>query len=244
MINKLDEKLKKYSHEYFIKEFMKSKPNPGYKKLKNKYIWLLVSFCIVIALLVLSVIYSSQWGARWYYWGVLSLFFCLLVAGAFLGKLECRKTTVLSKSAATFLEKHKDLKKKIQDCDPLTTRKKKKQYIDSIINSYRADIVKQYLNNDYNINTIKAIKDETSIKEFKYNLDFIAVCALVALSVSFITWLEIDIQNGWPIAVLGFLILLLCYFVSLGIKLAVWLRKHKKYKILRETLSFILYDYI
>lgn len=149
MINKLNEQLKKYSHEYFVKEFMKSKPNAGYNKLKSKQVWILVGFCIlIVAILVVSVIYNPHWGAGWYYWGVLSLFFCLLVAGAFLGRLECRKTTVLSGMASTYLENHEDLKKKIQNCDPLTTRKKKKRYIDSIINSSMADIVKQYLSNE------------------------------------------------------------------------------------------------
>lgn len=245
MINKLNEQLKEYSYEYFVKEFMKSKPNAGYNKLTSKHNWTLAGFCILISILVLLGIYSSHWSANWYYWFLLFLCLCLLVADIFcLGKLECRRITVLSGMASAYLENHKDLKKKIQDCAPLTTRKKKKQYIDSIINSYRADIVKQYLSNDYNINTIKVIKDETSIKEFKYNLDFIAVCALVSLSVSFVAWLRSDIQNGWPIAVLGFFILLLCYFVSLGIRLVSWVRKHNKYKVLRETLSFILYDYM
>lgn len=238
MINRLDERLKKYSHKYFVKEFMKCKPNTEYNKLEKKEIWALVSFCILAVVLILLLICSSRLSACWYWYPL-----CLLVYAFVYWKLECRKMTVLSGMGSAYLEKHKDLKKKIQDYDLLATQKDRK-YVDTIQNSYRAEIVKQCLGNDYNISTISALKNEISIQGVKFDCGFSSVCSLVALSIAFAAWEGPHIQQGWPIAVLCFFILLLVYTVCSVVRVLMWNFKCKKYKILRETLTFMLYNYM
>lgn len=243
MINKLDDKLKEYSNEYFMNEFIKSKPNTEYNKLNYKCIGLFVGLCIVFVLFVFSFVYRSYLGQGWY-WCSLSLLLCLLVSVFYLGELENRRLAVLSEMASAYLESHGELEK-IQDYGLLTTWKEKMQYIHSIRNSYRADIVKRSLGNDYSIDAIKALKDAVEIKGVKLDLNFVSVCSFIALSVSLVAWFGFDIKNGWPI-VLGFFLILLGGYVAFDycVKLFKWHCKCKKYKILRETLSFMLYDYM
>lgn len=243
MINKLDERLKKYSHKYFVKEFMKCKPDKEYNKLENKQVWTRVSFCILMVILIVSLIGNFHLSACWY-WYYSCILLCLCAVYAFVcWKLECRKMTVLSGMAVVYLEKHRDLKKKIQEQGLLTTERDRK-YINTIENTYRADIVKRCLGENCNINVIKALKDEISIKDVKFDLSFIPVCSLVALSIAIANWLTTNIQERWLIAVVIFLVLLGLYSVIHLIRLSVWNFKCKKYKILRGTLSFMLYDYM
>lgn len=242
MINKLDERLKKYSHKYFVKEFMKCKPNTEYNKLEKKEVWALVSLCILVVVLILLLICSSRLRVWWYWYPLCLILFSLVYVFVY-WKLECRKMMVLAGMAPAYLENHKDLKKKIQNYSLLKIGRDRK-YVKTIENTYRADILKRYLGNDYNINTIKALKDEISIKDVKFDLGFIPFCSLIALSVSLVAWMGLNIQKGWPIAVLIFLVLLGLYSVIHLVRLSVWDFKCKKYKILRETLSFMLYDYM
>lgn len=243
MINKLNEELKKYSHKYFVKEFMKCKPNTEYSKLKKKGVGLLVGFCILVVMLALSFICRCYLGDCWYLCS-LCLLLCLLVLAFWSRDVECHRMKVLSGMAAAYLDTHEDLKKRIQDYALLTTWKDRMQYIYAIRNTYRADIVKQCLGNDYNISTISALSNGISIKGVKFDLGFVPFCSLVALSVSLAAWARPHIQQGWPIAVLGIFFLLIGYSAYHGVRLIVWDFKCKKYKILRETLSFMLYDYM
>lgn len=243
MINKLDERLKKYSHKYFVKEFMKYKPNTEYKKLKKKGVWLVAGFCILIIMLTVSVICRCYLGDCWYLCS-LCLLICLFVLAFWSRDVECYRMKVLAGMAAAYLDTHEDLKKRIQDYALLTTWKGRMQYIYAIRNTYRADIVKQCLGNDYNICTLKALKDEISIKGVKFDLGFISFCSLFALSIAIADWLSPYTQNKWPIAIGVLFFLVLFYFLGHGARLVARDFKCKKYKILRETLTFMLYNYM
>ena len=243
MINKLDEKLRKYSHKYFVEEFMKCKPNTEYRKVKKKGAWLLGSFCILIGMLTLSVICGYYWGDCWYLCS-LSLLICLLVLAFWSRDVECYRMKVLSGMAAAYLDNHEALKKNIKDYALLATWKDRMKYINTIENTYRADMVKQHLGNDYNIGTIGVLKKEISINGMKFELGFGLVCSLVALSITVADRLSDNVQEERPIAVMIFFILLLCYFVYHSVRLVAWDLKCKRYKILRDTLTFMLYNYM
>ena len=243
MINKLDEKLRKYSHKYFVEEFMKCKPNTEYRKVKKKGAWLLGSFCILIGMLTLSVICGYYWGDCWYLCS-LSLLICLLVLAFWSRDVECYRMKVLSRMAATYLDTHEALKRRIQDYALLKTWKDRMQYISVIENTYRADILKQCLGDDYNISTISALKNEISIKRVKFDLGFISFCSLVALSIAVADWLRGDVQEGWLIAIGILFFLVLFYFLGHGARVVIRDFKCKRYKILRDTLTFMLYDYM
>lgn len=242
MINELNEMLKEYSHKYFIKEFRKSKPKTAYNKLQYKCVGVFVGSCILGELCVLSIIYRGHLGECWY-WIFLCLLLSLFVGVFCLVELDSHRMTVLSGMASAYLENHGE-REKIQDCFLLTTRKEKMQYIYFIKNSYRASIVRQYLGKDYSIGAIKALKDEVEIKDVKLGLDFISVCSIIALCVALVTWYGLDIEHGWPIVLVSFLLLVAIPVIIYVIKLGEWeFFKSKKHKELRETLTFMLYDY-
>lgn len=243
MINELNEKLKEYSHEYFVNEFRKSKPNTAYNKLQYKSVGVFVGLCILGFLLVLSIIYRGHLGEYWY-WISLCLFLSLVVGIFFLVELDSHRMTVLSGMASAYLENQGE-REKIQDSLLLKNRTEKMQYINYIKNSYRAEIVRKHLGNDYNINTIKALKDEAEIKDVRLGLDFVSVCSIIALCVALVTWYGLDIEHGWPIVLVSFLSLVAIPVIIYVIKLGEWeFFKSKTHKERRETLSFILYDYM
>lgn len=243
MINKLNEELKKYSHKYFVKEFMKCKPNAEYNKVKKKGVLLLTGFCVLIVMLTLSVICRCYLGDCWYLCSS-CLLLCLIVLAFWSRDVECHRMKILSEMASAYLDNHEVLKIRIQDYTLLTTWNDRMQYIYAIRNTYRADILKQCLGNDYNISTISALKNEISIKRVKFDLGFISFCSLVALSIAVADWLSDNVQEGWPIAIGILCLLVLVYFLGHRARLVVRDFKCKIYKILRETLSFMLYDYI
>lgn len=241
MINELDEKLKVYSDEYFINEFVKSKPIVGYCKLERRCGVAIGAFFVLLPVLILSIM---CWSRLYYclYWLSLCLFLCLLVDVFLLVKLERQRTKILLEMANAYLEKHGEIKGRIPN-GSLKTSIAQNKYIHSIENAYRAEIVRQYLSNDYSISVIKALNDEVEIKEVKFGLGFFSVCSLLALSVSLVAWGGFDIKSGWHIAFVVFF-----YLVAIPVVIYVFkigrleLFTNKRRKELRETLSFMLYD--
>lgn len=244
MINKLDEKLKAYSNEYFIDEFVKSKPAAEYCALESKCGVAAGAFFVLLPILILSIKSWSRLCPSWY-WFSLCLFIGLFADIFFFRKLNCRRTKILYEMACAYKEKNDNLKAKVLDCGLLTTPKAQNQYINAVKNAYRADIVKRELGNEYNIKTIKVLKDEIKIKEVKLGLNFGSICSFFAVSVALAAWYRFDYKNGWPI-VLGFFSIFLSGYVIFDycVRLFMHPYKSKKYSILRETLSFMLYDYM
>ena len=242
MINKLDEKLKAYSNEYFIDEFIKSKPSTEYCKLESKCGVAAGAFRVLLPVWILSIACWSRLSPCWYWVVFLCLLLCLLVDIVFFWKFSRRRTKILSDMACAYLERHSDIKEKLPDCGILRTRKEKKQSVNFIGNVYRAEIVKQYLGQDYSISTLKALKDEIAIKEVEWGLGLISLCSLGALSVALFQWKGFDFQNGWSYAIGGTVILSAIYVIFYFGRL-LWLQyKGKKHAILRETLIFMLHD--
>ena len=244
MINKLDEKLKAYSNEYFIDEFIKSKPSAEYCKVESKCGVAAGAFCVLLPMLILAIKFWSRLCPCWY-WLSLFLLLGLLLDIYFFRKLDRRRTKFLFEMACVYREKHDNLQVKVLDCGLLTTKKAQNQYIYLVRNAYRADIVKRELGNEYNISTIKTLKDAIKIKEVKLGLNFGSICSFFALSVALSAWYGFDFKNGWPIAVGFFLILLGGYVIfDYCVRLFICPYKSKKYSALRETLSFMIYDYM
>lgn len=243
MINELNEKMKEYSHEYFVKEFRNSKPSIEYNELEYKI------FVTIAALVVVGVIGGLLLVCRVcecpkYYWVGGALVPCLLGGLIYFFRLNCKKTKILLEMANAYFAKHGDIRGKLPNA-PLKTARARNKYIRAIENAYRAEIVRQYLGNEYTISTIKTLKDEVEIKDVKLGLSFASICSFLGLSVSVVAWFGFDIEKGWPIALCGVLFLLAVHVGIYVAKLGGWeFCKSKKHKELRDTLSFILYDYM
>lgn len=241
MINELNEMLKKYSNGYFIEKFEKIKPSVRYNRLKRMSLTMLIVFLVAFSMFVLSIGCWDCLGA-WRAWGFGGVVLCMLASVFCLCRSECHKTRIQSGMAYAYLKKHGSVKAKLPKYGSFNTVKEHRQYVYFVKNAYRAEIVRTYLGNEYNLESIKAMRDIIAVKDVKFRLGFFSFLSLFSLGVSLGDWQIFDgldkLNSAIGVAVLLAAVYVIGYLVMFGI----WCFKVKKYSALSETLTFILYD--